>query len=171
MDVTEELRPGERLCGFRLVGGIYWTTDVEGRAVDYILANPVNIDPAALGISPIGVTMIERPVGSGQWHLIDWVGESHYPTVESFISEVNRMGLSRRMPRSLDFSRLDEDSRIILVHRHAGRNEDGDTCPAIFASFPITALEVIQDENNAENSNTAYARANRSSVECHTVAY
>lgn len=160
------LRPGERLCGFRLVGGVYWSTDVtETQALDYFFEQPINIDPTALGVSPVGVTFIERPEGSGQWHLIDWVGESHYPTPESFQAEVRRMGLSRRLPRSLDFARLDEDSRILLVHRHAGRDADGNSCPAIFGSFPITALDVIRDESDDNGPhNVSLARSMRSDV-------
>lgn len=158
----EVMEPGQRLCGYRLVGGIYWTTAVEGEDAQHLFfEQPINIDPAALGISPVGVTFIERPVGSGQWHVIDWVGESHYPTPESFQAEVARMGLSRRMPRSLDFARLDEDSRILLVHRHAGRDADGNTCPAIFGSFPITALEIIHDESDAAVHILSMERAER----------
>lgn len=163
--MEHELRPGERLCGFRLVGGVYWTTEVDdAHGSNFFFETPINIDPAALGVSPVGVTMIERPVGSGQWHVIDWVGESHYASVAAFREEVERMGLSRRMPRSLDFARLDEDSRILLVHRHAGRDADGNSCPAIFGSFPITALEVIRDDSDAQVHISSWDRAVASPV-------
>jgi hypothetical protein len=146
-----------RGCGFRLAGGVYAAFDIAydperpvGREIalgQYFLERPIHVDPAALGVSPVGVTMIER---NGTWHLLDWVGEQHYPTALEFANEVYAMGLSRRMPANLDFSRLDADSRILLLHRHPGRGrgqrgDAEDPRPAIFASFPISALEVVRD--------------------------
>lgn len=113
--------PVERGCGTRKRGGIYgecglspWGSPLE----DFLMDPPVPVDPAALGISPIGVTLIDDPA-AGATHVLDWVGETHYPNAADLLEEVRRFGLSRRLPRTLDFSRLDARSRILLVHRRA----------------------------------------------------
>jgi hypothetical protein len=134
-----------RGCGWRIAGGVYATWAVDPVLVDmmrgvqpFVFPRPFEVDVQALGISPIGVSMIER---NGVWHLLDWIGEVHYQNVGDFIEEATRMGVSRRVPRSLDFSRFTNESRILCVHRHAG----GRDRPAIFASFPIHAWQVVRD--------------------------
>lgn len=113
--------PVERGCGRRKQGGIYgecglhpWGSPLEA----FLMDPPVPVDPAALGISPIGVTLIDDPATDAT-HILDWVGEEHYPNVCDVLEEVRRFGLSRRLPRTLDYSRLDARSRILLVHRRA----------------------------------------------------
>jgi hypothetical protein len=113
--------PGERGCGQRKCGGIYgecglspWGKPLE----DFLMDPPVAVDPTDLGISPIGVTLIDDPA-TGATHILDWVGEEHYPNVCDALEEVRRFGLSRRLSRTLDFGRLDANSRILLVHRRA----------------------------------------------------
>ena len=68
-------------------------------------------------MTPRGVKLYTDP--SGATHILDWVGERYYPHVADFIEEVRRMGMSRRLPRTLDFSRLDPRSRVILIHARA----------------------------------------------------
>lgn len=158
---THPMLPGERLCGFRLVGGIYVVafpprddrpTFMDRDIVPYVFDSPIPIDPVALGVSPIGVTTVVR---DGVTHILDWVGAEHYPTPESFLNEVRRMGLSRRVPRSFDFSVLEETSRIILIHPNCtrpiilGDQNTFDRGPAIIASFPIEMLAVIRDPTDA----------------------
>jgi hypothetical protein len=135
-----------RGCGYRIAGGVYATWGVAGDPEEqqpqptelFVLGAPIVIDPVALGVSPLGVTMIER---NGVWHLIDWIGELHYATVADFVVEARFQGVSRRVPANLDFSRFTPESRILCVHRHAG----GEDVPAIFASFPIQAWQVVRD--------------------------
>jgi hypothetical protein len=111
--------PVERGCGTRKRGGIYgecglspWGQPLEA----FLMDPPVPVDPAGLGLSPIGVTLLNDPA-TGATHILDWVGEEHYPNVCDALEEIRRFGLSRRLPRTLDFSRLDAHSRILLVHR------------------------------------------------------
>jgi hypothetical protein len=137
----------ERMCGRRLAGGVYVeflpardTIAARPSLVrTYVFNQPLPINPEQLGVSPIGVTLIER---DGVTHIVDWIGEAHYPTAEHFMVEAERVGVSRRLPRNLDWSRLSEESRVLCVHRHHWGHVSG---LAIFASFPISALAVVQD--------------------------
>ena len=110
-----------RGCGKRQKGGVYAEVpfnDSDGYPIEHFLQDPPTIiDPAAMGVAPVGVTMIER---GGVHHLVDWVGSKHYPNVWDYIEETRRLGASRRLPKTLDFSKLTSDSRILFVHARAG---------------------------------------------------
>lgn len=111
--------PVPRGCGTRKENGVYAEvgTGPGGRPTeDFLVCPPTKIDPAELGISPVGVKLVEH---QGVWHIIDWVGSEYYPNVADFIEEVRRFGMSRRLPRTLDFSKLTDKSRILLVHARA----------------------------------------------------
>ena len=113
--------PVERGCGTRKRGGIYAECGLSpwGEPLEHFLVDPpVPIDAEALGLSPIGVTLLADPA-TGATHVLDWVGEEAYPNPADFLEEVRRFGLSRRLPRTLPFARLDARSRIVLVHRRA----------------------------------------------------
>ena len=73
-------------------------------------------DRLDLRIKPRGVTLIER---DGTWHVVDWVGSRFYPNVADVIEEGRRMGFSRRISKSVDFSKLTRESTILLVHARA----------------------------------------------------
>ena len=88
-----------------------------GRPVEsFLLCPPMEIDARKLGISPIGVTLVER---KGVWHVFDWVGKNHYPNVADFVEEARRYGISRRLPSSLNFELLTPASRLVLLHESA----------------------------------------------------
>lgn len=111
--------PVERGCGSRKQGGIYaeFGCGPGGSPIeDFLIDPPVIFDPKELGITPIGVRLVER---EGVWHIIDWVGSEHYPNVADYVEETRRAGLSRRLAKTLDFSKLTEQSRILLVHARA----------------------------------------------------
>lgn len=63
--------------------------------------------------SKVGVELVER---GGVVHVIDWVGEQHYPAVTDFLEEGRVLGFSRRISSTLDLSRLTAESRILVVH-------------------------------------------------------
>lgn len=109
----------ERGCGTRVKGGVYAEIPLGKHGLpleDFLLCPPVVVDAAALGISNIGVKLIER---DGIWHIFDVVGKQHYPNVMDFVEEARRFGISRRLSTSLDFSKLTCDSRLILMHDRA----------------------------------------------------
>jgi len=83
----------------------------------FMFDTPKVIDVAALGITSVGVHPVENPDGS-VW-LYDIVGSEHYPNVADFVEETRRLGISRRLPRSLPWDRLDGRTRLILLHKRA----------------------------------------------------
>lgn len=106
----------KRLCGIRVEGGIYMECGLSpfGQPLEHFLLDPpLKFDKDKLGISPIGVTTFER---NGVVHVADWVGEQFYPGPASFLDEVRKMGLSRRIPKTFDFSLLTRESRIYIAH-------------------------------------------------------
>lgn len=111
--------PVKRGCGERTAGDCYAEFGVGAggaRVESFIVDPPVAVDIEALGITPIGVHLIER---AGVWHVADWVGESHYPNVADFIEEARRFGVSRKIQKTIDFSKLTSESRMILLHPRA----------------------------------------------------
>lgn len=116
--MTSTTTPVRRGCGTRMSGGIYAECGSSpwGRPVEHFLADPPMPVPPDWALSAQGVKLIER---DGVTHLVDWIGRQHYPNVADFVEEVRRFGLSRRLPRTLDFSRLTLDSRILVVHARA----------------------------------------------------
>jgi hypothetical protein len=102
----------------RIKGGIYAELPLSpfGTPVEAFLIEPPGEVPDSLGLTPLGVKLIE--IG-GTWHVIDWVGSQHYPYVADFVQEVKALGLSRRLPKTLEFEKLTPASRIILVHSNA----------------------------------------------------
>lgn len=112
---------GKRGCGVREPGGIYAELglDEEGRPVeDFLIDPPIPVktfcDDYPFKVSAQGITNLP-----GTSMFFDWVGLTHYPNVMDFIHEIKTMGLSRRIPKTFDFSLLDEEARLVLVHPRA----------------------------------------------------
>lgn len=101
------------------MGGVYATcpTSPNGKSVEYFLVDPTTpLDVKALGVTPRGVKLVKF---DGVYHVLDWVGSQHYTNVADFVEEVRRHGASRRLPRTLDFSKLTRASRLVLIHARA----------------------------------------------------
>jgi hypothetical protein len=114
--VTSGARRG---CGYRQPGGAYFAVPLGpgGRPVEeFLIDPPIVIDAARLGAAAVGVTLIER---EGVSDVLDTVGREYYPTVASFVEETRRLGVSRRAPRTIDFGRISEPSRLLLAHLQA----------------------------------------------------
>ncbi|MGB3203637.1 MAG: hypothetical protein WBB28_01475 [Crinalium sp.] len=112
----------ERGCGRRKAGGVYLECQLSpyGLPIEHFIVDPPHLIEEAWRLSAKGVRLIERPRGnSSVHHVIDWVGAQYYPNVADFIEEVKRLGLSRRVPKNLDFSKLSSASRLLLVHHKA----------------------------------------------------
>jgi hypothetical protein len=109
-----------RGCGAsRVAGGIYLECPLSPYGMpleEFLVDPPIPVDTQELGVTPIGVKLVER---KGVWHVMDWVGSTHYLNTSDFVEEVRRFGLSRRAATSLDFKKLTSQSRILLLHSHA----------------------------------------------------
>ncbi len=111
----------ERGCGRRQKGACYLTVPVaekgQGTPLDtFLLCPPRPVDAEALRLSPMGVRLHEL---GGITHVFDWVGASHYKNVADVIAESRRSGVSRRISRMSDFSRLGPGSCLLLLHERA----------------------------------------------------
>jgi hypothetical protein len=198
MSSSEEplVTSGERRgCGYREPGGAYLAVPLGpgGRPIEeFLIDPPIVVDAATLGLSSVGVTLVER---DGITHVMDIVGREHYPTVIEFIDEAREMGVSRRISSNSEFGRIAHESRLLLLHPHADvanaaefpserecpcripdHLADGysDMCArlfadepleaaqhrlAIFASFPITQIEVVRDQTAEKHLHTERAAA------------
>jgi len=113
MSVATDMRG----CGKRKKGGVYGETELSpfGRPVEeYLIDPPQVIDPDEFGLTAVGPKLIEFE--DGRTLIMDWVGKSHYPNVADFIEEVREMGLSRRLPKSFPFEKVDGQTMIAIVH-------------------------------------------------------
>lgn len=109
-----------RGCGKRKQGGAYAECGLSpfGRPVEeFLFCPPVEVDLESLGIKK-RVATLSQPM-DGVINVLDWVGEKFYPNVADFIEEVRRFGMSRRLPKDMDFSKLGPGSRQILFHANA----------------------------------------------------
>ena len=114
--VTSGARRG---CGTRQPGGAYLAVPLGpgGSPVETFLVDPpVAVDAVSLGLSAVGVTLVQR---YGATHVLDVVGHEYYPTVAGFVEQARRLGVSRRVSKTTAFSRLNPDSRLLLVHPRA----------------------------------------------------
>ena len=126
-----------RGCGKRKAGGVYAECGLSavGMPVEFFLVDPPQVvDEHALGLSSIGVKLINIPLDPNSsnpdkgsvYHVFDIVGQEHYPNVADYIEEVAHLGASRRLPRTLDFAKMTEDSKLVLLHRRAHVDNAGD---------------------------------------------
>lgn len=109
-----------RGCGdTRTRGGLYLCVSLgsygEGKPVEEFLVDPPLQWTAGLFR---GVMMRENTQKIND--VIMFVGKSHYSYVSDFIQEVKRLGISKRLPRGFDMSKLTPGkSRLFLVHPRA----------------------------------------------------
>ena len=108
----------QRACGKRVAAGIYAETRLShsGEPVEsFVLCPPKPIDIEAWGLSPRGARLIEI---EDVWHIFDIVSKADY-RVADYVEETRSKGASRRLSTKLDFSKLSEGSRLVLIHEQA----------------------------------------------------
>lgn len=112
---------GRRLCGQgRILGGWYLECAVSTAGthpLDHFLVDFPTLVPTNLQINPLGVTLWTDP--QRVTHVVDVVGEQHYPFVPDFWEEARRMGFSRKVSPTLQVSRLSPASRFLFIHAKA----------------------------------------------------
>lgn len=111
---------GERLCGSgRQAGETYLECGLTlgGRPLEHFLVDlPLLIDKDEWGISAIGISTFQD---EGVTHVLDWVGEEHYPEVADFIEEARLKGVSRKVGQHAPIEGLTSESRLWLIHPRA----------------------------------------------------
>src|SRR5207249_1575411 len=105
----------ERGCGTRKEGGLYLVVPMskDGKPIEYFL-----VDPAIpwTGGTLRAPQMFRLPDDEVK-HVIMGVGETYYPFVCDFIEETRVMGISKRVPLSIDLADLiPGESRLLLMH-------------------------------------------------------
>lgn len=118
----------ERGCGVRRRGGVYLECGLapDGQPLEHFLVCPVQpINHSAIGLGSLGVRMV---VASGVHHVLDMIGQRHYPTAWQFVEECRCLGMSRRVSRRLPLEKLDYRSRVLLCH------------PTAFPGDPVWAV-------------------------------
>ena len=116
-----------RCCGDRVEGGIYLCSLLgdEGISLSECLIDPP-ISTEHLNLSAQGMTPVTQ---DGVVHVLDRVGRENYANAADAYEEGCRLGFSRRIPKTFDFSLLTAASRLILVHDHALVENPGDLHP------------------------------------------
>ena len=102
-----------RGCGRRQENAVYLECGMSssgGVPLNHFFIDPPR--PATVD-SKVGVELVKR---GDVFHILDWIGVQHYPYAADFLVEGAKFGFSRRVPKTLDFSRLTADSRLIVIH-------------------------------------------------------
>ncbi|GGR37884.1 hypothetical protein [Deinococcus ruber] len=80
----------------------------------FLVDSPLPINAAAFGLQALGVKDFVDE--HGVTHLIDIVGAEHYREVTDYITESQRMGISRKLSSNFPFERLTLGSYLHLAH-------------------------------------------------------
>jgi len=87
--------------------------------------------------------------GTGQKIGLMWVGVQHYPTVEGFVKEALRVGVSKRvgvLPRDVKVG-----TWIALAHPRAITLPDNLYKPGIFYLFRVSSLQYVVKGDEGES--------------------
>jgi hypothetical protein len=87
--------------------------------VEYFMVDPPQrVDAKALGLTDIGVKLIEV---NGVYHIFDIIGEKYYPNVADMVEEIRRLGMSRRceLASAEEYAKITPESTYVLLHRRA----------------------------------------------------
>ena len=108
-----------RGCGDRKTDSIYFESrlSIKGEPIENFIIDPP-IDCEKKGIKWSRSYQIFQKDGVN--HLIDWVGESFYESPWDFIEECRIKGMSRRVQKSFDFTKITPGkSQIFFAHKKA----------------------------------------------------
>jgi len=124
--------PWQRACGSREQDKMYIKVETSpvGKPIEhFIIDPPMEWDGDPPIRSPIFVPGGEEDLK----HVVLGVGREYYPTVPDFVEEARKIGISKKVRRNFDFSKLTKGkSRMILMHPKAIPIFDFDTnipCP------------------------------------------
>lgn len=104
-----------RECGERVEGDCYAECGVGsgGRPLEDFFVDPPMPLPFMLPAQGVQLRQVRE---GGAYHIFDLVGQDNYPNAADILEEGRLNGFSRKLPRSIDFSKLDERSRLMICH-------------------------------------------------------
>jgi hypothetical protein len=79
--------------------------------------------------------------------IIDWVGQTHYPTAEEFVAEADRLGISRRL-HGIPKAVVTPWTRSFLAHADVDLG-NGRRGPAVFGYYRAAQLQYIVGDTGA----------------------
>lgn len=108
-----------RGCGASRKGGIYFSggTGAGGVPGNRFLVDPVKpIDPEDYVISSLGQVLIQPNPPDGPYHILDLISKKDYPNMADYFEETIRFGWSRHGSINLDYSKIDQRTRLLIAH-------------------------------------------------------
>ncbi len=140
----------ERGCGERKTDSIYFESRlaINGRPIEEFIIDPP-IDCKNKGISWSRSYQIFKKDGVN--HLIDWVGEEYYESPWDFIEECRVKGMSRRVQKSFDFTKIvPGESQIFFAHKKAIDLTTKTKINLVKANrFPVTEIDLTDKRARA----------------------
>ena len=116
---TKIVKPFNAGCGVRRAGATYLVSNMQKYLETYkysyfLFDPPVVINPAEWGVCPQGLSFV---FNQGYWHVMDWIGATHYPNAADILEEAYEHGGSTLTPLKQDLQKLTPGySRRLLIH-------------------------------------------------------
>ena len=113
---SEYIGEGRRGCGYRIPNGLYLKVETSeyGKPLEHFVIDPPIPYKHEFTRSPRFVWNKR----TNAFDVIMWVGEKFYPMPWDFLEEARWIGISKRIPKNIDFSKISSNSRLILVHKN-----------------------------------------------------
>jgi len=113
---SEYIGGGRRGCGYRIPHALYLTvaTSVFSKPLEHFVIDPPIPYKHKFTRSPRFVWNNKTKA----FDIVMWVGEKYYPMPWDFLEEARHIGISKRIPKNIDFSKISSKSRLILVHKN-----------------------------------------------------
>lgn len=176
MDITVmTVRDQERGCGWRKPGGLYLVAPEAGiqcgrlpvpldvcpscgqgikfsRSWTWIdptrlaTQNPCNLENCG-GV--LACPLSDKRLKERQRDGLIWIGKEHYPTVQSFVTEEHRLGISRRI-KSVPRGFVPGETWVWLAHLEAVPRREGWTPGAFMIFLPRTVEYVTTGKETDE---------------------
>lgn len=116
---SKTVKPFVAGCGVRRAGSAYIVSNMQSYLEQYqygyfLFDPPILINPTEWGVCPQGLSFV---FNNGYWHVMDWIGASHYPNAADILEEAYAHGGSTLTPLKHDLQKLTPGfSRRLLIH-------------------------------------------------------
>ncbi len=132
-------------CGYGIKFSRAWTWIQPAELASQVECDPDKRGRDSCGPCPLSKEEASQRVRDG----LLWIGKEHYPTVEDYRNEANRLGVSRRIkgvPRGF----VPGDTWVWLAHLEAVPTFDG-WLPGAFEVFRPRAVQYIVKEDDTDD--------------------